>query len=125
MRVRGDIKPATPFSLEPIPKKPGKMLCRFYQNARKYTETTDGVTVIGWQWDEYHLELPDYPGLEADVTANSAALLEQAVHIEKEANRVEDLEEENRLLKAKVSAQADQMEFYEDCIVEMAEIIYA
>ena len=101
------------------------MLCRFYQNARKYTETTDGVTVIGWQWDEYHLELPDYPGLESDVTANSAALLDQAIHIEKEANRIEDLEEENRLLKAQVSAQADQMDFYEDCIAEMAGIIYA
>ena len=88
-------------------------------------EFADDPNVIGWQLDEYHLELPDYPGLEADVTANSAALLEQAVHIEKEANRVEDLEEENRLLKAQVSAEADQMEFYEDCIVEMAEIIYA
>lgn len=100
------------------------MLCRFYQNARKYTETTDGVTVIGWQWDEYHLVLPDYPSLEADVTANAEALLQQAKDAEKEATRVKDLEEENRLMKAQISAQSDQMDFYADCIAEMAHEIY-
>ena len=39
--------------------------------------------------------------------------------------RLEKLEAENKLLKEQVSAQADQAEFYENCIAEMAEIVYA
>lgn len=39
--------------------------------------------------------------------------------------RVAKLENENKLLKEQVSAQADQAGFYEDCIAEMAAIVYA
>ena len=39
--------------------------------------------------------------------------------------RVEQLEAENKLLREQVSAQADQAEFYEECIAEMAAIVYA
>lgn len=39
--------------------------------------------------------------------------------------RVEKLEAENKLLREQVSAQADQAEFYEECIAEMAAIVYA
>ena len=39
--------------------------------------------------------------------------------------RVAALEAENKLLKEQVSAQADQTEFYEDCIAEMATVVYA
>ena len=39
--------------------------------------------------------------------------------------RVEKLENENKLLREQVSAQADQAEFYEECIAEMAAIVYA
>lgn len=39
--------------------------------------------------------------------------------------RVAALEVENKLLKEQVSAQADQAEFYEDCIAEMAAVVYA
>lgn len=39
--------------------------------------------------------------------------------------RVAKLESENKLLKEQVSAQADQAEFYEDCIAEMAAVVYA
>lgn len=39
--------------------------------------------------------------------------------------RLATLEAENKLLKEQVSAQADQAEFYENCIAEMAEIVYA
>ncbi len=34
-------------------------------------------------------------------------------------------EQENKLLKAQVSAATDQQSFYEDCIAEMAEVVYA
>ena len=39
--------------------------------------------------------------------------------------RLEKLESENKLLREQVSAQADQAEFYEECIAEMAAIVYA
>ena len=39
--------------------------------------------------------------------------------------RVAALEAENKLLKEQISAQADQAEFYEDCIAEMAAVVYA
>jgi hypothetical protein len=42
-----------------------------------------------------------------------------------EKERIAALEEENALLKAQINAQSDQMDFYEDCIVEMAAIVYA
>lgn len=40
-------------------------------------------------------------------------------------DRMRALEEENNFLKAQVAAQSDQMDFYEECIVEMAAIVYA
>lgn len=39
--------------------------------------------------------------------------------------RVATLESENAMLKAQVNAQSDQMDFYEDCIAEMAAVVYA
>ena len=41
------------------------------------------------------------------------------------AERIEDLELENDLLKQQIKAASDQNEFLEDCITEMAEIVYA
>lgn len=39
--------------------------------------------------------------------------------------RLVESEQENKLLKAQVSAATDQQSFYEDCIAEMAEVVYA
>lgn len=41
------------------------------------------------------------------------------------AERVDALEAENKLLTAQIEAQSDQLDFYEDCIAEMANIVYA
>ena len=38
---------------------------------------------------------------------------------------VEDLIRENKITKAQIEAQSEQMDFYEDCIVERASVIYA
>ena len=83
------------------------------------------MRVTGWEWDEYHLELTYYAELEADVAAHLDDLLAQAIKMEEDANRIQILMEENRLLTAQVDAQSSQMDFYEDCIAEMAEIVYA
>ena len=38
---------------------------------------------------------------------------------------IEELAQENKLMKSQIEAQSEQMEFYEDCIAEMASVIYA
>lgn len=38
--------------------------------------------------------------------------------------RITKLESENAMLKAQISAQSEQMDFYEDCIAEMAMVVY-
>lgn len=42
-----------------------------------------------------------------------------------QAQRIAELEAENKTLKAQVSAQSEQMDFYEECIAEMATVVYA
>ena len=37
---------------------------------------------------------------------------------------IEDLKNENKLLKAQLKAQTDRSDFIEDCIAEMAEVVY-
>lgn len=78
MRVRGDLQPSNAFTLEEQPKKPGFFLVRFFENAQEFEETKDGLTVRGWEYDEYHLELEDTGSLADDVLNNFDALLEQA-----------------------------------------------
>ena len=39
--------------------------------------------------------------------------------------RLEALEQENGLLRAQIEAQSGQLDFYEDCIAEMAAVVYA
>lgn len=63
------------------------------------------------------------------VTVNRDALSAyDAKHPETEPEEpvtVETLQEENAKLKQQVSALADQQSFYEDCIAEMASVVYA
>lgn len=42
-----------------------------------------------------------------------------------QAQRIVALEAENKLLRSQMSAQSDQLDFYEDCIAEMAAVVYA
>ncbi len=84
MRVRGDVQPSNAFTLEEQPKKPGYYLVRFFENAQEFSEEKEGLTVSGWEYDEYHLELADTGSLEGDVLNNYDALLEQAKAAEAE-----------------------------------------
>lgn len=84
MRVRGDVQPSNAFTLEDQPKKPGYYLVRFFENAQEFSEEKEGLTVSGWEYDEYHLELADTGSLEEDVLNNYDALLEQAKAAEAE-----------------------------------------
>ena len=62
-------------------------------------------------------------------TATEAELAAELAEIE--ANRppvaptpIEELQTENKLLKAQLTAQADRQEFVEDCVAEMAAKVY-
>lgn len=78
MKVRGDIQPAASFSLAPIPNRPGYVLARFYENAKLYTDTRDGETVSGYEYDEYRMTLLQTATLEAEIEAQYSMYLEQA-----------------------------------------------
>ena len=114
MRVRGDNAPSNAFTLEEQPKKPGFFLVRFYENAQEFSETRDGLTIAGWEYDEYHLELADTGSLSEDVLANFDTLLAQAKAAETPAEQG-DLEsrvttlEETSASKDDVQAVWDRM----------------
>lgn len=123
MKVHGDVKPDE-ISVGSVPNKPGRAWVRFTQNAK---QEKDGHT--GWVYDEYTTEVEDTPGLLDEVKANREALLMEAKANEKsKADLVaenEELAAQNATLKQQVAALADQQSFYEDCIAEMAEVVYA
>lgn len=114
MRVRGDNAPSNAFTLEEQPKKPSFFLVRFYENAQEFSETRDGLTITGWEYDEYHLELADTGSLSEDVLANFDTLLAQAKAAETPAEQG-DLEsrvttlEETSASKDDVQAVWDRM----------------
>lgn len=114
MRVRGDNAPSNAFTLEEQPKNPGFFLVRFYENAQEFSETRDGLTITGWEYDEYHLELADTGSLSEDVLANFDTLLAQAKAAETPAEQG-DLEsrvttlEETSASKDDVQAVWDRM----------------
>lgn len=71
MRVRGDNQPSAAFTVEAIPNRPGMCLVRFFANAVHFDES-------GWEYDEYHLELPDTGGLQGDIEGNFDVYFDQA-----------------------------------------------
>lgn len=125
MRVHGDVKPPE-VAAGSIPNKPGRAWVRLALNAKQETDK-DGHTA--WVYDEYTTEVEDTPGLLDEVTANYDNLLREAKANEKtKADLVaenEELAAQNATLKQQVAALTDQQSFYEDCIAEMAEVVYA
>ena len=109
-----------------MPNKPGRAWVRICLNAKQETDK-DGRT--GWVYDEYITEVEDTPGLLDEVKANYDNLLREAKANEKsKADLVaenEELTAQNATLKQQVAALTDQQSFYEDCIAEMAQIVYA
>jgi hypothetical protein len=57
--------------------------------------------------------------------ADTGILIDDEVPTPTMDERVTELEDENAMLKAQINAQSEQIDFYEDCIVEMAAVVYA
>ena len=74
----------------------------------------DGKTVVGFT----ETEIPEHiRKLQEEPT------IEEQIAVLAEENAA--LKEEKAMQAAQISALCDQMDFYEECIVEMAEVIYA
>lgn len=86
---------------------PSDMECKNFPFGDVTVEESNGIlTVTSWTPGTIPEVEPDTPEPTTD-------------------ERVTTLEEENAMLKAQIAAQSDQMDFYEECIVEMAAIVYA
>lgn len=81
-------------------------------NAIEATEAfvTAYCAAHGYTWEES--PLPETPAPDPTPTLTTE-------------ERLDALEAENTLLQAQIAAQSDQMDFYEECIAEMAMVVYA
>lgn len=111
MKHRGDNMPSGAFTLEEQPNKEGFVLARFYENVQPFSETHGEVTISGYEYDEYYLELEDYGGLADDITANYAGFLAQAKLAEAENVTIPELQ--NRLESELTDVQLAIVEVYE------------
>ncbi|MEA5085112.1 MAG: hypothetical protein VB018_13340 [Lachnospiraceae bacterium] len=65
-------------------------------------------------------------GIVAERTAEEiAADIPEKVAVPTDAEKIETLQGENTLLKAQVNALSENQEFLEDCLIEMAQEVYA
>lgn len=46
---------------------PATALVRFYENVAPFSETQGELTISGFEYDEYYLELPFYDGIYDDI----------------------------------------------------------
>lgn len=77
MKARsGELLPS--YVLEPCPKRPGYTTIRLRENAKPYTETHDGQTINGYEYDEYCLIVEDRAGLGDEVESNFATYIAHA-----------------------------------------------
>lgn len=100
-------------------------MARFFKNARKYIKTDNsGVQSYGWEWDEYHIELVAYAGLEADIAAHVDALEAAAIAAEeKEKDYIPDLLSATAALEDALceqdSANEERLAAIEDALCEL------
>nr|DAR07597.1 MAG TPA: hypothetical protein [Caudoviricetes sp.] len=102
MKVKGDNAPSGAFEVEPHPQKPGVAIVRLFENPEPFEEKQGELTLKGWEYDEYHLELPLYDALALDVAAAYDSYLAQAKAEERSKNELE------RMANSVASLQAAQ-----------------
>ncbi len=109
MRVRGDLQPSNAFTLEEQPNNPGRVLARFYENVAPFTEKQGELTISGYEYDEYKLELDDYEGLEEDILNNFEGYLAQAKLVEAEQNTIPNLKDQVASLQKEKAELSDKV----------------
>lgn len=108
-----------------------------WNNAHAYLEDVTSV-LYGWieipeslldKWNQYkpfvELEI-NSEGYLTDLTKIDEIIPDDSGdQLSPSEKRIADLESDNNLLKQQLQAASDQNDFLEDCIAEMAEIVYA
>ena len=113
-------------------------IAALYNGAHRNQTGTFSTIPDGWAVIPDGMETPNFPFGEVEVaeingvmavtkwTAGTIPEPEPEPDPEPTTDeRITNLETENAMLKAQITAQSDQMDFYEDCIAEMASIVYA
>ena len=96
-------------------------LVRFYENVAPFSETQGELTISGFEYDEYYLELPFYDGIYDDILGSFDGYFAQAklAEAEKETipklkQQVSDLQSVNEGLSAQITqAQLALCDVYE------------
>jgi len=114
MRVQGDLPPSGSFSIEEHPQKGGVAVVRFFENVQPYSSTVgegeNALTINGCEYDEYKLEVGNYPGLETDIKVQLPTFLAQAKLQEAERNTIPNLKSEVARLSSENEDMAVQID---------------
>lgn len=121
MRVRGDNAPHNAFTLEEQPKKPGYVLARFFEHVVPFEETIDGLTVRGYEYDEYHLELPNSADLPNDILERYDFYIAEAK--KQDIGPVDELTQIQLAIAELAEAQAENSTAIQLAIAELAEVV--
>ncbi len=110
MRVRGSVAPSNAFTVEEQPNKPGFCLIRFFEDVQPYEEEgPHGKPITGFEYDEYHLEVADYDGLENDVLNGFDGYLAQAKLQEAEGKIIPALQTQVAALELEKAELTDKV----------------
>lgn len=121
MKVRGDNAPPNAFTIEEQPKKPGYVLVRFFEHVAPFEETKDGLTISGYEYDEYRLELPSSADLFETILNRYDYFLSEAKR--QDPGAVDDITQIQLALAELAETQADVQTANELALAELAELI--
>lgn len=82
---------------------------RFFENVQPFEETQGELTISGYEYDEYYLELPLYDGLADDILNSFDGYLAQAKLAEAEGQTIPTLQQQVADLEADKTALAEQV----------------
>lgn len=101
--------------------------------AHRNQESSLKTVPYGWAVIKEGIELPNFPFGEPVVTdgvvtswiAGEITIMPSDAPAPEQPPTLEDLQAENKLLRAQVGVLQEQQTFLEDCLLEMADEVYA
>ncbi len=114
MKVHGDVKPTSLFTIEKMPKNKGFCLVRFFENAKAIDN--------GWEYNEYHLEIRDIENLADYVENNYSKLFEQAKANEP-VDEIADLKDEVERLTDENTVLVEYLATLDEALIQMYEMM--
>lgn len=117
MKVQGMTDPGS-FSVERIPGT-GRSLVRLFQNVTPVQRDD----FQGYEYDEYHVEVETWDGVAQNVEDNYGVFLRQGMDNEVDRSN-QALKTELDATKQKLAASIQSNAMLEECLVEMAGVVY-